>query len=262
MQLPDAYSISHPVRPGRPPDPAHVLPNICPAGFNRTGFVLCCYLIEVCGLNVDDALQSFAEARPPGVKHEAFRNELQRRYGRVSMGGLHATLGSPDDNSSFGCSPNCRGINSSFGDLQAAAAEYQPRITPTSRLSGASSACGSGGAWSGVLPQPALVLPAARRPGGTTSRDGAPGPVGLAQQPSTAEEGSSSTFQRQASGVENESLGFSERVAMQSPQTKVERPNQHSGGGGVRSCIAVGIVQPGGIPAKFRWGERGQPVWL
>mmetsp|Transcript_35137 Transcript_35137/g.88962 ORF Transcript_35137/g.88962 Transcript_35137/m.88962 type:complete len:468 (-) Transcript_35137:650-2053(-) len=52
----------------------------CAYGFNRTGFVVCCYLVEHCGLSVDEALRAFADARPPGVKHEAFRNELYARY--------------------------------------------------------------------------------------------------------------------------------------------------------------------------------------
>lgn len=47
------------------------------AGFNRTGFVLCAYLIQVCGLMVDEALASFAAARPPGVKHEKFVAEVR-----------------------------------------------------------------------------------------------------------------------------------------------------------------------------------------
>lgn len=54
------------------------------AGFNRTGFVVCSYLIEHCGLTVDEALQSFAASRPPGVKHEKFRQELRARYGSSS----------------------------------------------------------------------------------------------------------------------------------------------------------------------------------
>lgn len=48
-------------------------------GFNRTGFVVCAYLIQHAGLTVDAALASFAAARPPGVKHEAFITELHRR---------------------------------------------------------------------------------------------------------------------------------------------------------------------------------------
>jgi hypothetical protein len=52
----------------------------CAYGFNRTGFVLCCYLIEACGLSADDALASFATARPPGVKHDRFKVALRRRY--------------------------------------------------------------------------------------------------------------------------------------------------------------------------------------
>ncbi|KAF8067198.1 pir-1 [Scenedesmus sp. PABB004] len=53
----------------------------CAYGFNRTGFVVCSYLIEHCGLSVDEALASFAASRPPGVKHERFRDELRARYG-------------------------------------------------------------------------------------------------------------------------------------------------------------------------------------
>lgn len=49
-------------------------------GYNRTGFVICCYLIEVCGLSVDAALASFAHSRPQGIKHEVFLAELQARY--------------------------------------------------------------------------------------------------------------------------------------------------------------------------------------
>ena len=52
----------------------------CAYGFNRTGFVLCCYLVEKCGLSADQALQAFAEARKPGVKHDRFREALRRRY--------------------------------------------------------------------------------------------------------------------------------------------------------------------------------------
>lgn len=50
-------------------------------GFNRTGFVVCSYLCQACGLTVDQALESFAAARPPGVKHEKFIRELHARYG-------------------------------------------------------------------------------------------------------------------------------------------------------------------------------------
>lgn len=48
------------------------------AGFNRTGFVVCAYLIQVCRLNVQEALAAFGTARPPGVKHEKFVVELAR----------------------------------------------------------------------------------------------------------------------------------------------------------------------------------------
>ncbi|KAL4422635.1 hypothetical protein ABPG75_008832 [Micractinium tetrahymenae] len=53
----------------------------CAYGFNRTGFVVCSYLCQACGLTVEQALESFAAARPPGVKHEKFIRELHARYG-------------------------------------------------------------------------------------------------------------------------------------------------------------------------------------
>lgn len=55
----------------------------CAYGFNRTGFVLCSFLCQALGLSVEDALDSFAAARPPGVKHVKFINELKSRYGDV-----------------------------------------------------------------------------------------------------------------------------------------------------------------------------------
>jgi len=53
----------------------------CAYGFNRTGFVVCSYLCQVCGMTVPEALESFAQARPPGVKHGKFVDELYARYG-------------------------------------------------------------------------------------------------------------------------------------------------------------------------------------
>lgn len=41
----------------------------CAYGFNRTGFVVCSLLVELYGLGVTQALEAFAAARPPGVKH-------------------------------------------------------------------------------------------------------------------------------------------------------------------------------------------------
>jgi len=52
----------------------------CHYGFNRTGFLICSYLIEKCGCSVKSALRRFAEARPPGIKHQHFRDELALRY--------------------------------------------------------------------------------------------------------------------------------------------------------------------------------------
>ena len=47
------------------------------AAFNRTGIVVCAYLIQECGMSVQQALAAFAAARPPGVKHEKFVVEVR-----------------------------------------------------------------------------------------------------------------------------------------------------------------------------------------
>jgi protein-tyrosine phosphatase len=40
----------------------------CHYGFNRTGFFICCYMIERLGVAVPDALRYFKEVRPPGIR--------------------------------------------------------------------------------------------------------------------------------------------------------------------------------------------------
>lgn len=85
-------SLPEPLPLGCPPALATVR-----AGFNRTGFVVCAYLIQCCGLSVEQAMENFAEARPPGVKHEKFINELYLRYGSREDGG-HSGSGSSNGN--------------------------------------------------------------------------------------------------------------------------------------------------------------------
>jgi hypothetical protein len=50
-------------------------------------------LVERWGLSVDEALEAFAAARPPGVKHERFREELHARYGGGARRGCAAPSG-------------------------------------------------------------------------------------------------------------------------------------------------------------------------
>ncbi|KAJ3175161.1 hypothetical protein HDU87_006396 [Geranomyces variabilis] len=61
----------------------------CHYGKNRTGFVVCAYLIERNGCTVAQALAHFQEARPPGIKHihfkESPRDELYMRYSATVM---------------------------------------------------------------------------------------------------------------------------------------------------------------------------------
>ena len=41
----------------------------CHYGFNRTGFVISCWLIEEEGYGVKEALEAFKTARPNGIRH-------------------------------------------------------------------------------------------------------------------------------------------------------------------------------------------------
>lgn len=60
--------------------PHHYIGVHCAYGFNRTGFVLCSFLVEYYNLSVDEALKNFASSRQPGIKHKWFVEELRRRY--------------------------------------------------------------------------------------------------------------------------------------------------------------------------------------
>lgn len=53
----------------------------CHYGFNRTGFFICSYLVEVNQISVECAIKQFADSRPQGIRHQHFIDELRRRYG-------------------------------------------------------------------------------------------------------------------------------------------------------------------------------------
>ncbi|KAI5367754.1 Putative tyrosine-specific protein phosphatase [Septoria linicola] len=57
----------------------------CHYGFNRTGFLIICYLVEQLGWELESALEEFAQKRPPGIKHDYFVNELYVRYKAAKM---------------------------------------------------------------------------------------------------------------------------------------------------------------------------------
>ncbi|OAP58576.1 hypothetical protein AYL99_07666 [Fonsecaea erecta] len=52
----------------------------CHYGYNRTGFFICCYLIEKLGYRPQDAIEEFAAQKPPGIKHDHFIDTLFMRY--------------------------------------------------------------------------------------------------------------------------------------------------------------------------------------
>ena len=62
------------------------------AGCNRTGFVICAYLIQRLGFAPQQALDAFAQVRPGGVNHQNYRQEILARYSAHSpVGGVTAS---------------------------------------------------------------------------------------------------------------------------------------------------------------------------
>lgn len=52
----------------------------CTHGFNRTGFLICSYLVEKLDFSIDMAVSLFAQARPPGIYKQDYLNELFQYY--------------------------------------------------------------------------------------------------------------------------------------------------------------------------------------
>ncbi|XP_050515960.1 mRNA-capping enzyme-like [Diabrotica virgifera virgifera] len=65
-------------------DPDQIIAIHCTHGFNRTGFLIVIYLVEILNYDVMTAVKLFANARPPGIYRENYLVELFRLYGDVS----------------------------------------------------------------------------------------------------------------------------------------------------------------------------------
>ncbi|KAK9242855.1 Alpha/Beta hydrolase protein [Lipomyces tetrasporus] len=61
-------------------DKGRVVAVHCHYGFNRTGFLICAYMVQRMGKPVREAVEDFKVARPPGIKHPHFIDELYVRY--------------------------------------------------------------------------------------------------------------------------------------------------------------------------------------
>jgi len=65
-------------------NPLDIIGVHCTHGFNRTGFLICAYLVEHLSWSVEAAIGAFANSRPPGIYKEDYLKELFRRYGDVT----------------------------------------------------------------------------------------------------------------------------------------------------------------------------------
>lgn len=59
----------------------------CHYGYNRTGYFIVCYLVERCGFGVQQAIDAFAQARPKGIRHSHFKDQLFLRYSELRTQG-------------------------------------------------------------------------------------------------------------------------------------------------------------------------------
>lgn len=61
-------------------NPLEIIGVHCTHGFNRTGFLIISYLVEIDGNSVDAGIAEFATARPPGIYKADYIKELYKRY--------------------------------------------------------------------------------------------------------------------------------------------------------------------------------------
>ncbi|XP_028578781.1 mRNA-capping enzyme isoform X2 [Podarcis muralis] len=62
-------------------NPTELIGVHCTHGFNRTGFLICAFLVEKLDWSIEAAVAIFAQARPPGIYKGDYLKELFRRYG-------------------------------------------------------------------------------------------------------------------------------------------------------------------------------------
>ncbi|CAL9691834.1 unnamed protein product [Knipowitschia caucasica] len=62
-------------------NPTELIGVHCTHGFNRTGFLICAYLVDKMDWSVEAAVAAFSQARAPGIYKGEYLKELFRRYG-------------------------------------------------------------------------------------------------------------------------------------------------------------------------------------
>jgi len=66
--VPDTIEFNLRIDAFRTMNPGALVGVHCHYSYNRTGFMIANYLVDRMGKSVDEALQAFAESRPPGIK--------------------------------------------------------------------------------------------------------------------------------------------------------------------------------------------------
>lgn len=61
-------------------NPTEIIGVHCTHGFNRTGFLICSYLVEKLDFSLDMAVALFTQARPPGIYKQDYLDKLYDMY--------------------------------------------------------------------------------------------------------------------------------------------------------------------------------------
>lgn len=72
-------------------NPGQIIGIHCTHGFNRTGFLIIAYLLQVEDWSFEDAMTAFIRARPPGIYKSEYLDELAHRYNNGDRGGFKTT---------------------------------------------------------------------------------------------------------------------------------------------------------------------------
>lgn len=72
------------IKNGTEPEEKRAIAVHCHYGYNRTGFFICSYLILKEGYKVQQAIDEFARAKPPGIRHAHFLDQMFLRFTGVS----------------------------------------------------------------------------------------------------------------------------------------------------------------------------------
>ncbi|CAL8113247.1 unnamed protein product [Orchesella dallaii] len=110
----------------------------CTHGFNRTGFLICCYLIRCRKFSAAEAVEEFAKHRRPGIYRQSYINELfmmtEPRLPPIKVSEPQWLCQSPNDSSS-----ERRAMNTNEASTSSSRDNQNPKVNPLAVSAGETS---------------------------------------------------------------------------------------------------------------------------